>query len=377
MPDRGPLRAASAGGGPGAGPGRLAGSRRSHRDGRGGCARGQDSGSSEPRHCTGRPRRIPQHTSAGAAAAAAEGREGAKYRAHAIPIHTHTSPPKPYPPKAAFLTGETRHDRPLAPERTPPGFTLPQLRRQQDARRVIREGGDSAHAGQGASHGSAERGTGGDRGGPQGQTQGAGLGARGKERGRKRGQCAEASGSGRGQSAGSGRHDAGQGAGKGQGHGKDTQGREQGAKAGGLGAHGVERGVVSERGRSQGHGHGHGKGTGAGSAGQGASDRERDPRRGQADKGVRGGKGPKGKGKGAVGPQGQTGQGTGATRGGRSGGRGTGGGAPPQLDVQPVRFILPGTQQMLAHHTHHHHHHQTYLYNIDPDAGDLIPPQPA
>ena len=172
----------------------------------------------------------------------------------------------------------------------------------------------------------------------------------------------------------SGRHDAGQGAGKGQGHGKDTQGREQGAKAGGQGAHVVERSAVGERGRSQGHGHGHGKDTGASSAGQGAVDRGRDPRRGQGDKSVGAGKGPEGKGKGAVGPRGQTGWG--ATGGGRSEGRGTGGGAPPQPSVQPVRCIPPGIRQMPVHHTHHHHHLHAHLYNMDPDAGDRIPPQP-
>ena len=84
--------------------------------------------------------------SPGAAAAAAVGREGAKYRAHANRTHTHTSPPQPFPPKP-FPAGRTRHVRPPAPERSPPGVTLPQLRRQQDARRVIREGGDSAQAG--------------------------------------------------------------------------------------------------------------------------------------------------------------------------------------------------------------------------------------
>ena len=89
------------------------------------------------------------------------------------------------------------------------------------------------------------------------------------------------------------------------------------------------------------------------------------------------GKGPKGKGKGAVGPRGQTGQGTGATRGGRSAGRGTGGGAPPQSDVQPVRCTPPGIQQMPAHHTHQHPQQHAHLYNIDPDPGDLIPPQPS
>ena len=35
-----------------------------------------------------------------------------------------------------------------------------------------------------------------------------------------------------------------------------------------------------------------------------------------------------------------------------------------------------GIQQMPAHHTYHHHHHHAHLYNIDPEAGDLIPPQP-
>ena len=101
----------------------------------------------------------------GAAAAAAEGRERAKYRAQANPSHTHTSLPKPDPPKASFPTGRKRHVRPPAPERTLPGLMLPQLRRQQDVRRV--RGGDSAQAGQRDGHGSAERGTGGDRGSAQ------------------------------------------------------------------------------------------------------------------------------------------------------------------------------------------------------------------
>ena len=55
---------------------------------------------------------------------------------------------------------------------------------------------------------------------------------------------------------------------------------------------------------------------------------------------------------------------------------GDGGGAPPQPDVQPVRCPPPGMQQMSGHHTRHHHHHHAHLYNIDPDAGDLIPPNP-
>ena len=106
-------------------------------------------------------------------------------------------------------------------------------------------------------------------------------------------------------------------------------------------------------------------------AGQGAGDRGRDPRHRQGAA-----RGPKGKGKGTTGSQGQAGRGMGARGGGRVKGRGAGGGAPPQLDVQPVRCIPPGIQQMPAHHTHHHHDHHHHLYNIDPDAGELIPPQP-
>ena len=102
--------------------------------------------------------------SKGTAAAAVGGREGAKYRGHTKPSHIHTSPPQPYPPKAAFPRGGARPVRPLAPERTPPGITLQQRQRQQDTRRVIREGGEGAQTGQGAGHGSTERGTRGNRG---------------------------------------------------------------------------------------------------------------------------------------------------------------------------------------------------------------------
>ena len=274
-----------------------------------------------------------------AAAAAAVGRESAKYRAHANPTHTHSSPPKPFPPKP-FPPERTRHVRPPAPERPPPGVTLPQLQRQRDARRMIHERGDGAQAELRASHGGSERGTGGDRGSAQERAQGAGQGTRGREQGRS---------SGGGQSAGSGRRDSGQGAGKGPGHGKGAQGRGQGAQVQGAG-----RGTVGER------------------AGQGVGDRGRDPRHGQGA-----GRGPNGKGKGATGPKGQTGRGMGARGGGRAEGRGAGGGAPPQPDVQAVRCIPLGIQQMPAHHTrHHHHHHHHHLYNIDPGAGELIPPQP-
>ena len=108
-------------------------------------ARGCDRGSGEPCHRLGRPRRGPQHAAKGekdparamgaslaAAAAAAVGRESAKYRAHANPTHTHTSLSKPFVPKP-FPPGRARHVCPPAPERSPPGVTLPQLQRQRDA----------------------------------------------------------------------------------------------------------------------------------------------------------------------------------------------------------------------------------------------------
>ena len=116
-------------------------------------------------------------------------------------------------------------------------------------------------------------------------------------------------------------------------------------------------------------------------AGSGARDGGRAGRPGRGGQGAgptarAGGlRGPKGKNKGARGPKGQTGRGMGAQGGGRAEGRGAGGGAPPQLDVQPVRYTPPGIQQMPAHHTHHHHGHHHHLYNIDPGAGELVPPQ--
>ena len=42
-----------------------------------------------------------------------------------------------------------------------------------------------------------------------------------------------------------------------------------------------------------------------------------------------------------------------------------------------MRCIPPGIQQMPAHHTQHQHHHHHHLYNIDPNAGELIPPEPS
>ena len=72
----------------------------------------------------------------GAATAAAESRGGAKYRAHTKPSHTHTSSPKPYPPKSAFPEGRPRPVPPPTPKRTPLGIRLPQRQR-----RVVEEGG--------------------------------------------------------------------------------------------------------------------------------------------------------------------------------------------------------------------------------------------
>ena len=119
--------------------------------------------------------------------------------------------------------------------------------------------------------------------------------------------------------------------------------------------------------------------------GKGMGDRGRDRRHmpeGKAEgvrpsQGLGAGTGPRGKvGKGDIGPRGQAGRGVGARGDGQGVGRGTGSGAPPQPDVQPVRCIPPGIQQMPAHPIHYHHHHHAHLYNIDPDAGDLVLPQP-
>ena len=155
--------------------------------------------------------------SPGTATAAAEGREGAKYRAHNKPSHTHTSLPKPYPPKAAVPEGRSRPGCPPTPKRTSPGITLPQ-------QRVVQEGGNRDRAGRDASHGGAGRGAQGNRGrkvrggGGQapgggkgagssagGHTQGQGQGARSDERGQRHGQGASASRSRGGQAEATGK----------------------------------------------------------------------------------------------------------------------------------------------------------------------------
>ena len=83
-------------------------------------------------------------------------------------VPTPTPPiPTPAPPSRSPPSPSPRGGNGMsapAPERSPPGVTLPQLQRQRDARRGIQEGGDGARAGQSASQESAERGIGGDRG---------------------------------------------------------------------------------------------------------------------------------------------------------------------------------------------------------------------
>ena len=49
------------------------------------------------------------------------------------------------------------------------------------------------------------------------------------------------------------------------------------------------------------------------------------------------------------------------------------GGRAPQRNIQAVRCIPAGIQQMPAHHAHYHH--RRLLYNIDPSLGVLVPCQ--
>ena len=82
-----------------------------------------------------------------AAAAAAERREGATVPCpHQAKPHQH-QPPEAVPAQGRLPQGRPRPVGPPAPTRTPPGITLPQLQRQQDARRVIQEGGHGAGRG--------------------------------------------------------------------------------------------------------------------------------------------------------------------------------------------------------------------------------------
>ena len=85
------------------------------------------------------------------------------------------------------------------------------------------------------------------------------------------------------------------------------------------------------------------------------------------------GRGPRGKeGNGDTGSRGQAGRSTGTGGEGQGTGQGKGGGAPPQPDVQ-VLSIPPGIRLMPAHHAHRRHQ---LIYNMDPDMGGLILPQP-
>ena len=153
---------------------------------------------------------------------AAGGREGAKYRTHTEPSHNHVSPPKPYPPKAAFPEGRPRPVRPSTPKRTPMGITLRQLQR-----RVVQAGGDGYRAGGGASQGGAGRGAEGDRGrlvsGKGGQAPGEGEGAGSSARRRTQGKGQGARGNGGGQGHGQGASASSSGGGQAQGTGKGTR----------------------------------------------------------------------------------------------------------------------------------------------------------
>ena len=85
-----------------------------------------------PRHAAGplnRPR-VGSGIFESDATAAAEGREGAKYRAHTKSSRTHVTPAKPYAPKGDFPEGRPLPVRPPTPKRTPMGITLPQLPRR-------------------------------------------------------------------------------------------------------------------------------------------------------------------------------------------------------------------------------------------------------
>ena len=343
------------------------------------------------------PSRAPS-ASPRAAIAAAEGREGAKYRCHTKPSHTHTSAPKPYPPKAAFSEGRP----PSGAQAYAAGHHASQLQRQRDARRGVQEGGDGERGGQHAGRGNTGRGAAGDRGSARGWTQGMDQSACGKERGEgyRQGSWASSSGGGQahgaGQSAGSGRRDTGHSAEHGQGHGKDagtsssaprrTQRHRQGTRAsssGGGRAHGAGQGVGSGRGRNQGHEQGHGKDVGISRTGKGAGDRGQDPRRGPEGRGegvhpnlgLGAGRGPRGKdGKGDVDRRGQTGQGTGkgggaAGRRAREEGRGAPAAGRPGGAVHPPQYPADAGALRQPPPAPVHLQHR-------PRLGALIPPQP-
>ena len=145
------------------------------------------------------------------------------------------------------------------------------------------------------------------------------------------------------------------------GEGGRSKGRAQAqAAAGGAGAR--ERQGHGQRGGGTGHSKGHGQGG-----------RQEGAHRSQ---GPGAGKGPVGKeGGGDVGHHGQGRQGPGAGGEGKGKGRGRGGAEAPQPEVQALRCIPPGIQQMPAHHAHHHQ--PLPIYNIHPDLGALIPPKPS
>ena len=125
-----------------------------------------------PAHRTG-PARA-SSVSPGAAAAAAEGREGTSTAPTQGPSHPQTSPPKPYPAKAAFPKGRPRAIRHPAPPGMSPGITLPQLQQQRE-RPALDPGGGGRRTG-GAGYQPRERQTRGGR--RQGERPGTDTGDR-------------------------------------------------------------------------------------------------------------------------------------------------------------------------------------------------------
>ena len=288
--------------------------------------------------------------------------------------HRRSCSRSPISPEWAGETPAKREERRLAETAVPVGPPTGQLQRQRDAWRVIQEGGAARR--QGSVPATRAR---------SGGQEATGEVPRGTRRGRAgahtaRSEGANADGALRPAAAGGDRARAADIA---------TQGREpgrgQGTKRARRGASRAPRRAPTGRmerseGRWASAGPANGMGTGTGRARAPAVQARAWVRGGEThgtrDRSVEAGKGTRGRGKGAVAPQGQAGRGMGARGGGRNRGRGPGGEAPPQPDVQPVRCIPPGIQQMPAHHTHTHHHHHAHLYIIAPDAGKLIPPQP-
>ena len=191
---------------------------------------------------------------------------------------------------------------------------------------------------------------------------------------------------GRGRRANQGRWQAEEGGGAVQGKGKGTSGGGGGQAPGkgqvtgsgeGGQAHGKGKGAASSGG-GQPHGKGKGTGGGGGGAGHGKGHGQGSRREGAH----------RGNHQGQVRDLGAATEGaTRATTGREDGAQGReglikskgchpqgkGDGAAAQPEVQAVRCIPPGIEQMPAHH--HHHHHPLPIYNIDSSFGALVPTQ--